>query len=80
MIRRKSSGRRRANASQYATKADVEEIHRIFEERRQWLQKLEDTCNIQFARIAQIQAELDQIRRAWMKPGRAATMKPNQKR
>ena len=50
-----------------ATKADIANIHRIFDERKEWLEKLEHTCSIQFARIAQIQAELDEIRQAWMK-------------
>jgi len=49
------------------TQADISKIHRIFDERREWLEKLEHTCSVQFARIAQIQAELDEIRRAWLK-------------
>ena len=60
--------RRRAAApskSRYATKADIVEIHRIFHEREEWLLKLEKACATQFARIAQIQAELDDIRQAW---------------
>ena len=36
----------------YATKAGIAEIHRIFEQRREWLEKLERTCDFQFARIA----------------------------
>jgi hypothetical protein len=50
-----------------ATKADIEAIHRIFADRKEWLERLERTCEIQFARIAQIQAELDEIRQAWVK-------------
>jgi hypothetical protein len=60
---------RRSSAS-YATKADIDKIHRIFDTRKEWLEKLEHTCEIQFARIAQMQAELDAIRRAWQQ-GRA---------
>jgi hypothetical protein len=62
--------RRRGAATKsprYAMKADIVEIHRIFHEREEWLLKLEKTCATQFARIAQIQAELDEIRKAWMK-------------
>jgi hypothetical protein len=62
--------RRRAIAtrkSRFATRADIAEIHRIFGEREEWLQKLEKACSVQFARIAQIQAELDEIRQAWMR-------------
>ena len=55
------------SSSRFATKADIAEIHRIFDERKEWLEKLEHTCSIQFARIAQMQAELDEIRRAWSK-------------
>jgi len=58
---------RRPRAHRYATKADIAEIHRIFGERKDWLEKLERTCATQFARIAQIQAELDEIRNAWTK-------------
>jgi prefoldin subunit 5 len=59
--------RRRPTGSEYATKADIAEIHRILDERRNWLESLEGTCKVQFQRIAQIQAELDEIRRAWRK-------------
>jgi hypothetical protein len=48
----------------YATKADVAEIHRILDNRRDWLERLEKTCAIQFERIAQIQSELDRLRLA----------------
>jgi hypothetical protein len=47
----------------FATKADIAKIYRVFEERRIWLEGLERTCNTQFQRIAQMQAELDEIRR-----------------
>jgi hypothetical protein len=56
---------RRRPTAPYATKADIAEIYRIFAQRKEWLERLEHTCDIQFARIAQIQAELDEIRRAW---------------
>ena len=49
------------------TQADLAKIYRIFDERREWLEKLERTCAVQFARIAQIQVELDEVRRAWLK-------------
>jgi hypothetical protein len=62
---RKSSAR--GARSRPATQADVEAIRRTFDERRQWLEKLEHTCSIQFARIAQIQAELDDLKRAVLK-------------
>jgi hypothetical protein len=58
---------RRLRAHHYASKADIAEIHRIFGERKDWLERLERTCETQFARIAQIQAELDGIRQAWAK-------------
>lgn len=67
MDRGRPTKRRKSDATQYATKEDIADIYQIFEERRKWLEKLEDTCSIQFARIAQIQAELDQIRVAWTK-------------
>ena len=62
---RKSSSR--AARSRPATQSDIEAIRRTFDERRQWLEKLEHTCSIQFARIAQIQAELDDLKRAVLK-------------
>jgi hypothetical protein len=50
-----------------AAKADLAKIYRIFDEQRQWLEKLEHTCSMQFARIAQMQVELDEVRRALLK-------------
>jgi hypothetical protein len=51
-------------SSKYATAEDIREIHRIFAERGEMLVKLQHTCTIQFRRIAQIQAELDELKKA----------------
>jgi hypothetical protein len=56
---------RRLPSLRYATTADVAEIHRILDDRKAWLERLEKTCSVQFERIAQLQAELDLVRRAW---------------
>jgi hypothetical protein len=40
MARRKPSKRRRSNASEYATKADIADIYQVFEERRKWLDSI----------------------------------------
>jgi hypothetical protein len=73
MARRSSS---RAERSRPASQADIEAIHRTFDERRQWLERLEHTCSIQFSRIAQIQAELDVLKRAVLKKAPRRGKKP----
>jgi hypothetical protein len=58
------------------TPADIAKICAILDEFREWLERLEHTCSVQFARIAQMQAELDEVRRASLKSKSRTARKP----
>jgi hypothetical protein len=51
----------------YARVEDIDEIHRIFAVRADKLAELQRTCTLHFQRIAQIQAELDEVKTALVK-------------
>jgi hypothetical protein len=61
----------RSRATPYVThhefRREVAAVRRTFDERKALIEDLQKTCTIQFQRIAQIQAELDEIRGAWLK-------------
>jgi hypothetical protein len=60
--RRASAPRQRRRPS---IETEVRQIRNILERRLEIIDDLQRTCSIQFQRIAQIQAELDQLKRAW---------------
>ena len=45
------------------SRADFNRVLRILDERKRLIENLERTCTIQFERIAQMQAQLDQLQR-----------------
>jgi hypothetical protein len=68
MVTKRARRSRRPKArSRYATAEDVREIHRILALRAERLDELQHTCTVHFQRIAQIQAELDEVKTALAK-------------
>jgi hypothetical protein len=57
------AARRRKPSPRDATREQLAVIHRTLDERRELIEQLQRTCNIQFERIAQMQAQLDQLER-----------------
>ena len=53
----------RRTPSAPATRADIDAILNTLEERRLLIENLQQTCSIQFERIAQMQAQLDHLER-----------------
>jgi hypothetical protein len=47
--------------------ADLRQIRATLERRLEMIHELQHTCAIQFQRMAQMQAELDEIKKAWQK-------------
>ena len=47
--------------------ADLRQIHATLERRLEMIHELQHAYAIQFQRIAQMQAELDEIKKAWQK-------------
>lgn len=45
------------------SRADIDRIHSIFDDRKVLIENLQHTCSIQFERIAQMQAQLDHLER-----------------
>jgi len=72
-MRRKTSRVRRIPKSRRVdvTRGEFDRIIDLLNERGQILNNIIRNQDIQFQRIAQIQAELDQIRRAWAKPSQS---------
>jgi hypothetical protein len=72
-MRRKSSRVRRIPKGRRVdvTRGEFDRIIDLLNERGEILNNIIRNQDIQFQRIAQIQAELDQIRRAWAKPSQA---------
>ena len=65
VTKRARRGSRRPKAtSRYATAKEVREIHRILAVRAERLAELQHTCTVHFQRIAQLQAELDEVKAA----------------
>ena len=69
-MRRKTSRVRRIPKGHRVdvTRGEFDRIIDLLNERGEILNNIIRNQDIQFQRIAQIQAELDQIRRAWAKP------------
>lgn len=44
--------------------AEIRQIHAILDRRLEMIHDLQRTCTIQFQRIAQMQAELDELKKA----------------
>jgi hypothetical protein len=63
MPKRRLASRRRRSATDPITRADIDAILATLEKRRVLIENLERTCAIQFERIAQMQAQLDQLER-----------------
>ena len=57
--------RRRSTARVDVTRAEFNELIRILHERAEILEGMRRTLEVQFQRMAQIQAELDEVKRAW---------------
>jgi hypothetical protein len=66
--RRPASGRPTVNRQRNGvSRSEFDEMRRAFDETRRTLDECCRNLNIQFQRIAQLQAEFDHIRRAWVK-------------
>ena len=72
-MRRKISRVRRIPKSRRVdvTRGEFDRVIDLLNERGEILNNIIRNQDIQFQRIAQIQAELDQIRRAWAKPSQS---------
>jgi hypothetical protein len=55
------------------TRAEFNHVIAILNERGQIINGLRHNQDVQFQRLAQLQAELDLLRRAWEKSGRSAS-------
>ena len=74
MVTKRARGSRRPKAhSRCATAEEVREIHRILAVRAERLDELQHTCTVNFQRIAQVQAELDEIKTALAKMNPSAS-------
>jgi hypothetical protein len=63
--RRPATGARKRRT--LSLEAEIRQIHAVLERRLEMIHDLQHTSSIQFQRIAQIQAELDELKKACAK-------------